>query len=80
MKIEPDKTVVVFFVICFSFGIIFGCVGFGVGLLALTAAQGVGLGILSFGVGAMFSAVFGAKRIMRALIDTIKEMELKNNE
>lgn len=41
--------------------------------MTLKKDQVVGVGILSVGCGSLFGMVFGAKRIMRALIETLKE-------
>jgi hypothetical protein len=75
MTLKTDQVVGVFIVICVAFGLLIGCVGLGAGLIFLSVSQAVGVGILSVGCGSLFGMVFGGKRIMRALIETLKEME-----
>ncbi|WP_184310156.1 hypothetical protein [Aporhodopirellula rubra] len=77
MENKMESVVGVFLLICVAFGSAIGCIGFGVGLIFLSVPQAFGLGILSVGCGALFGAIFGGKRIMRSLIETLKEMEQK---
>jgi hypothetical protein len=77
VTLKTDQIIGVFVVICFSFGLVIGCVGLGAALIFLSVAQAFGVGILSAGCGALFGLVFGGKRIMRALVETLKEMEVK---
>lgn len=80
MKEGTSHVITMFLVICFAFGVMVGLAGLGIGLIFLNVSQGVGLGIVCFGGGALLGATFGAKRIMRALIETYKEMESKNGK
>mgnify|MGYP003554319529 FL=1 len=71
--------VAVFCVVCLFFGCVFGLIGLGVGLIFMGIAQAIGLGILCCGIGAMYSAVFGATNIITALAKTEKEMKADSN-
>jgi phosphate/sulfate permease len=64
-KVETEKVYGLFLVTCMFFGAVVGCVG----------TQAFGLAILASGIGAFVGAVFGGKRIFRALVETIREMD-----
>lgn len=60
------------------FGVVFGLLGLGLGLVLMDVVRGIGLGILFAGFGALFSVYGGDKKILRAIITTIREMEAEN--
>ena len=72
---KTEHVIGVFLLICVAFGFMIGCIGLGAGLVFLNVPQAFGLGILSVGCGSLFGAIFGGKRIMRSMIETLKEME-----
>ena len=74
MQVDAGSAMVAFLVACFAFGAMLGLVGLGVGLVFLTASQGVGVGIITFGVGAFYGAAIGGKRIMRLIAKTMTEI------
>jgi len=75
MAERSDQVFVVFLMICVSFGLVFGCFGFGLGLLFLPLQKAIGAFILSIGFGTLYAMTREAKRIIRALLETLKEME-----
>lgn len=80
MKVTSDRVVGAVVILCFAFGIVLGCVGLGGALVVLPVRQSIGVGILSFGAGAVFGMVFGAKRIMRSVIDTCREIQADDSK
>ena len=78
MSEHTDRVVVLLLIISFAFGLVLGCVGLGIGLVFATLQQAIGLGILSIGFGALYGMSWGARRILKALIETMKEMEAKS--
>ena len=79
MNIKPEQAVNSFIAICTAFGLLAGCVGLGAGLIFLTVAQAIGVGILATGCGALFSMVLGARKIIKAMIKAMDEMGSKAN-
>lgn len=75
MTIDTEKVVGIFLLICFGFGVVVGVAGLGVGLLFLNIQKAIGLGLLACGCGGLLGALFGGKRIMRALIETMNDMQ-----
>lgn len=78
MTQKVESVLTVFIMVCGSFGLFFGCIGLGAGLVFLLVPQAIGVGMLSFGCGSLAGMLFGAHRIMKALIETLDEM--KSNE
>jgi len=74
MKPDAGSAVAVFLVVCFAFGAMLGLIGLGIGLVFLTASQGIGIGIITFGCGAFYGAAIGGKRIMRLIMRTMMEI------
>lgn len=60
-------------VMCCLFGAMFAAIAFGLGMIFLTIQQAIGLAFLSFGLGTFHGATFGAKRIAKAVNETMKE-------
>ncbi len=75
MKAKPEHVISLLLLTCTVFGLFAAGIGLGAGLIFLNVQQSIGIGLLSFGVGASFSGTFGAKAILKALIQTIREME-----
>jgi phosphate/sulfate permease len=73
--VRTDQIVGVFLLVCVAFGLFIGCIGFGFGLIFLSVQQSIGIGILSFGGGGFIGAVFGGKRILKAVVETFTELE-----
>ena len=72
---KRDFAIFWFMVICCLMGVFFASVALGCGLIFLSLQRAIGLAILAFGAGAIYGASVEAKRIVRAVVETIKEME-----
>ena len=72
---KVDDVIFSLVVICVAIGLLVGFAGLGVGLVFLSLPQAVGVGILSAGCGALYGLTFGARRLLRALVEVLKEMK-----
>lgn len=72
---RTDRIVVLLLIISFAFGVFVGCVGLGFGLIFATIQQAIGIALLAVGFGALYGVSFGATRILRAIVKTMKQME-----
>ena len=73
MDVKSNVVIVVFLWMCAFFGVMVGCLGFGLGLLLLTVPQAIGLGILSVPLGALLGMTFGARKLVRVILKSMEE-------